>query len=88
MHDSAGRFSAAPGGQRQKLWRDFFLDPSKWWDHRSEEVTERRFGQTSHFNGAISLVGVNLLALSRLLSCHGLKAGRLFFRSFALVGSE
>ncbi len=87
MHDSGGRFSPAPGGQRQKLWRDFFLDPSNWWDHRSEEVTERRSGQTSQVNGAIALVGVNLLALSRLLSCHGLKVGRIFGRSFAPVGS-
>jgi hypothetical protein len=33
-------FSA--GGQREKLWRDFFLDPSQWWDHRSEKVTEHQ----------------------------------------------
>jgi hypothetical protein len=22
------------GGQREKLWCDFFLDPLQWWDHR------------------------------------------------------
>ncbi len=33
-----------------------------------------------------ALVGVNLVALSWLLSCHGLKFGRNSFMSFALVG--
>ncbi|CAM6067263.1 unnamed protein product [Sphagnum tenellum] len=27
--------------QREKLWREFFLDPSQWWDHRSEKTNER-----------------------------------------------
>jgi hypothetical protein len=22
----------------EKRWREFFLDPSQWWDHRSEKV--------------------------------------------------
>jgi hypothetical protein len=22
----------------EKLWREFFSDPSQWWDHRSEKV--------------------------------------------------
>jgi hypothetical protein len=22
----------------EKLWQEFFLDPSQWWDHRSEKV--------------------------------------------------
>ncbi|KAH9540911.1 hypothetical protein CY35_14G031200 [Sphagnum magellanicum] len=30
-----------PAGQREKLWRKFFLDPSQWWDHRSEKTNER-----------------------------------------------
>jgi len=30
-----------PAGQREKLWREFFLDPSQWWDHRSEKTNER-----------------------------------------------
>ncbi len=32
-------FSAVPGGEREKLRREFFLDPYQWWDHRSEKVT-------------------------------------------------
>jgi len=28
-------------GQKEKLWREFFLDPSQWWDHRSEKANER-----------------------------------------------
>jgi len=53
-------------GQREKLWRKFFLDPSQWWDHRSEKVTEHKSCQSSYVNGAIALVGVNVAALSRL----------------------
>jgi hypothetical protein len=33
-----GRF---PGGQREKLWRELFLDPSQWSDHRSEKENAR-----------------------------------------------
>jgi hypothetical protein len=22
----------------EKLWREFFADPSQWWDHRPEKV--------------------------------------------------
>jgi hypothetical protein len=25
------------GTQNEKLWREFFSDPSQWWDHRSEK---------------------------------------------------
>jgi hypothetical protein len=24
----------------EKLWREFFSDPSQWWDHRSEKVAK------------------------------------------------
>jgi hypothetical protein len=30
-------------GQRwivEKLWQEFFSDPSQWWDHRSEKVNK------------------------------------------------
>ncbi|KAH8958034.1 hypothetical protein BDL97_07G123400 [Sphagnum fallax] len=30
-----------PGGQKEKLWREFFTDPSQWWDHRPEKANER-----------------------------------------------
>ncbi|CAK9870037.1 unnamed protein product [Sphagnum jensenii] len=30
-----------PKGQREKLWREFFSDPSQWWDHRSEKMNAR-----------------------------------------------
>ncbi len=42
------------------------MDPSQWWDHRSEKVTEHKSCQSSYVNGAIALVGVNVVALSRL----------------------
>jgi len=34
-----GNFQAA--GQRERLWREFFLDTSQWWDHRSEKTSAR-----------------------------------------------
>jgi pentatricopeptide repeat protein len=41
VHDWEGSFSAVPGGQTEKLWREFFVDPSHWWDHRPEKINER-----------------------------------------------
>jgi hypothetical protein len=29
--------------QNEKLWREFFSDPSQWWDHRSEKVNDDDF---------------------------------------------
>ncbi len=49
------------GGQREKLWYDFFLDPLQWWDHRSKKVIEHQSCQNSHVNAAIALVGVDLV---------------------------
>ncbi len=56
-----GNVSAVPGGQREKLWREFFSDPSQWWDHRAEKVTEHHSCQSSNVNVAIALVGINLV---------------------------
>jgi len=28
-------------GQKEKLWREFFSDPSQWWDNRSEKVNAK-----------------------------------------------
>jgi hypothetical protein len=86
LHDLKGSCSAVPAGQREKLWRKFFLDPSQWWDHRSEKVTEHQTCQSSHVNGTIALVALTLVALSWLLSCLGLNSAEILFRSFALVG--
>jgi hypothetical protein len=35
VHDLIGSFSAVPGVEREKLWREFFS--SQWWDQRSEK---------------------------------------------------
>ncbi|CAM6018627.1 unnamed protein product [Sphagnum balticum] len=41
--DHKAAVAAAPpshgedGGQREKRWQEFFLDPSQWWDHRPEK---------------------------------------------------
>jgi hypothetical protein len=86
VHDSKGIFPAILGNQTEKLWWEFFLDHSEWWDHRSEMVTECQTCQSLHVNGAIALVGVNLLGLSWLLSCPGLELVEILLRSFALVG--
>jgi len=87
VHDWEGSFSAVPGGHTEKLWREFFVDPSHWWDHRPEKVAEHHSCQSSHVNGAIALVGVNLVALCWLLQCcPGLNLAQILFRSFALVG--
>lgn len=34
-------YSYLADGKRvvEKLWRDFFSDPSQWWDHRAEKVS-------------------------------------------------
>ncbi|CAK9196087.1 unnamed protein product [Sphagnum troendelagicum] len=40
----AGRRSRLFSGQRwivEKLWQEFFSDPSQWWDHRSEKLSAR-----------------------------------------------
>jgi hypothetical protein len=57
-----GSFCAVRGGQRGKLWWEFFSDPSQLWDRRSEKVSEHESYQSSH--GAIgALVDANLVAL-------------------------
>jgi hypothetical protein len=50
--------------ERERLWREFFSDPSQWWDYKPEKVTEYQSCQGSHVNAALALVGVNLVALS------------------------
>jgi hypothetical protein len=86
VHHLAGSFSPVPGGHTEKLWQEFFRDPSQCWDHRSEKVSEHQTCQSSHVNGAIPLVGVNLFSLCwLLLSCLGLNWAEFLFRSFALV---
>jgi hypothetical protein len=79
--------NAVPAGQREKLWQEFFLDPSQWWDHRSGKVTEIQSCQSLHVNGAIALVGVNSpFSLSWLITCHCLNSAEILFMSFAMVG--
>jgi len=37
-------------GQRrlvEKLWQQFFSDPSQWWDHRPEKVNENGHHQNA-----------------------------------------
>jgi hypothetical protein len=72
VHDLKGSSFAVPGGQREKLWQVFFMDPSQWWDHRSEKVREHQTCESSHVDGTIALVVVNLVALSWLLSWSNL----------------
>jgi hypothetical protein len=87
VHDLEGSFRAVPGGYTEKLRQEFFVDPSHWWDQRPEKVTEHHSCQSSHLNGAIALIGVNLVALCWLLqSCPGLNFAEILFRSFAWVG--
>jgi hypothetical protein len=70
----------------QKLWQEFFRDPSQCWDHGSEKVIEHQTCQSSHVNGATPLVGVNLPFLCwLLLSFPGLNWAEFLFTSFALV---
>jgi len=33
-------FTAVAANKKEKRWREFFSDPSQWWDHRSEKVSE------------------------------------------------
>jgi hypothetical protein len=62
------------------------MDPSQWWDHRSEKVLEHQSSQSSDVNGTITLVGVNLVPLSWLLFSTGLNLTEILFCSFTLVG--
>jgi hypothetical protein len=83
VHDLTGSFSAVPGGHTEKQWREFFRDPWKWWDHRSQKVSEHQICQSSHVNAAIALVGVNLFSLCRLLlSCPGLNSAEILSNVF------
>ncbi len=50
VHDLTGSISAVAGGHREKLWREFFLNPSQWWDHRSEKVTEHQSCKRVHMS--------------------------------------
>ncbi len=62
------------------------MDPSHCWDHRRDKVTEHHSCQSSHVNGAIAEVGVNLVAFCWLLqSCPSLNLAKILFRSFALA---
>ncbi len=74
-----GSFSAVPGGHTEKLWREFFVDPSRWWDHRPEKVTEHHSCQSSRVKvvtSPMSLCAIawwtcmqNVGALKRLGQC-------------------
>ncbi len=67
-YDLKGSFSAVPIGPREKRWREFFLDPSLWWDHRAEKVTGHQSCQNSH----ILLMSILLLSLGcyhRMAEC-------------------
>ncbi|CAM6003402.1 unnamed protein product, partial [Sphagnum balticum] len=57
VHALEGIFSAVPGGHTEKLWREFFVDPSHWWDHRPEKLdldfcssTNERYPDFKHKN--------------------------------------
>jgi hypothetical protein len=79
--------NAVPAGHREKLWREFFLDPSQWWDHRPEKVTEHQSCHSSPVNGAIALEGVNIpVSLPWFIPCHCLNLSEVLFMSFAMVG--
>ncbi len=67
--DLKGISSPVPADQREKLWQEFFLDPFPSRVHQLEKVREHQTCQSSHVNGAITLVGVNFVAFSLLLSC-------------------
>jgi hypothetical protein len=69
VHDLNAIFSTILGGQRKKLWQEFFLDPSQWWDHKPKKVIEHQSCQSSHVNAAIALIGLNIVVVYRLLSC-------------------
>jgi len=58
------------------------LDPWQRWDHKSEKVTEHQTHESSNGNGAIALVGVNLVppSFSWLLSWPG-QTWQKFFSS-------
>jgi hypothetical protein len=58
------------------------LDPSQWWDYRSEKATEHQSCQNSRVDGAITaFVGVNLVALSKQMQYAGGKGQHSFLCS-------
>jgi hypothetical protein len=59
LYDLKKKNSAVPVGQGEKRWQEFFLDPSQWWDHRPEKVTEHQSCQ----NSPVLLMSILLLYL-------------------------
>jgi hypothetical protein len=80
-HDLKGSVCAVPGGEREKLWRDFFSDPSQWWDHRPEKVTECQSCQSSHVNGRIGSCWCQSCCYPAVVYA----LAEILFRPFALV---
>lgn len=55
VHALIGSSYAISRGQKEKQWWEFFLDPLKWGDHRSENlVTEHQSCPTAHVKDQIS----------------------------------
>ncbi len=86
VHDLTGSFPAVPGGHTEKQLQEFFRDPSQCWDHRSEKVSEHQTCQSSHVNGAIPLVGVNLFSLLVVAILPWSKLGRISFQVLCTGG--
>jgi len=66
VHDLIGSFSAVPGGEREKLWREFFS--SQWWDQRSEKVIDHQSCQRVYISMGPLLLLVSILLLSPLVA--------------------
>ncbi len=62
VHDLIGNFSAVPGGESEKLWREFFS--SQWWDQRSEKVIDYQSCQRLYISMGPLLLLVSILLLS------------------------
>ncbi len=81
-------FLVIPTCQKGKMWIEFFLDLSSWWDRiLTMKVNEHQTSQSSHVNGAIAFVEVNLIALSSLLFYPSWNFDKRFVlvKSFVLV---
>jgi hypothetical protein len=53
---------------REKLWQEFFMDPSQWEGHRSDKVSEHQTSQSPNVNGVPLLVSILLLSLGCCLT--------------------
>lgn len=51
----------------EERWREFFADPSQWWDHRSEKVIRLPKPESAKdFNGSLLALSIELFLVASI----------------------